>query len=64
MKPAGAINGANKSNVKDDIELPIGIDKGGVPDIYFIFEKSISCNNLVKTWDRSLEFGIRYLDYI
>ena len=28
------------------------------PDLYFIFYKSISCNNLAKTWDRSLEFGI------
>ena len=38
--------------------------KGGVPDLYFIFDKSISCNNLAKTWDRNLEFGILYLHYM
>ena len=32
--------------------------KGGVPDLYFIFDMSISCNNLAKTWNRTLEFGI------
>ena len=31
------------------------------PDLYFIFYKSISCNNLAKTWDRNIEGGIWYL---
>ena len=39
-------------------------NKGGVPDLYFIFYKSISCNNSAKTWDRSLEFGMWYLYYM
>ena len=34
------------------------------PDLYFIFYKSISCNNLAKTWERSLEFGMWYLYYM
>ena len=38
--------------------------KGGVPDLYFIFYKSISCNNLAKTWDMNLEFGMWYLYYM
>ena len=43
--------------------VPFMTYKGGVPDLYFIFYKSISCNNSAKTWDRSLEFGLWYLYY-
>ena len=43
----------------------LGWKKGGeIPDLYFIFLNSISYNNLVKTWDKSLEIGIWYCYYM
>ena len=40
------------------------LKEGGVPDHYFIFNKSIPCNNFVKTWVMSQEFGLWYPFYM